>query len=450
MKKILILTYDFPPFTSVGSLRPYSWYKYLKEFNVYPIVVTRQWDCQFGNKLDYIAPGSSSKIIIEKNEYGTIIKTPYTPNISNKILLKHGEKKYKFIRNFFSTYYEIIQWFSFTGSKSQIYNTAKSYLKSNKIDIIIATGDPFILFKYAAKLSAKYKIPWIADYRDPWSFDITLEKKTLFKIWSRFFEKKIVRTCSSITTVADFVRTQLPTNILRKMIHIIPNGYDQEIIESTKNTQPQNCELNIAFAGTIYKERDHPFESFLSTVSKFLYETNTQLKINFYGINISDELKKIILAKYFNLINVVNIFPRIPNNKLLLELSKNDVMLLFNDYFFISTKTFEYIGLKRKILLCYTNATAQKKLINKYFKKKIFNINMQSQEDLITNTNSGFCIKNEEHLWEVLLNLKVEFEEKRKIECHSINTEQYSRKIQVEKLAGIINKITPPYTVINK
>ena len=34
MKKLLILAYDFPPYISVGVLRPYLWYKYMKEYGV--------------------------------------------------------------------------------------------------------------------------------------------------------------------------------------------------------------------------------------------------------------------------------------------------------------------------------------------------------------------------------------------------------------------------------
>ncbi len=41
MKKVLIIAYDFPPLNSVGAKRPYSWYKYFKKYNVYPIVITR-------------------------------------------------------------------------------------------------------------------------------------------------------------------------------------------------------------------------------------------------------------------------------------------------------------------------------------------------------------------------------------------------------------------------
>jgi hypothetical protein len=39
MKKVLILAYDFPPYVSVGGLRPYSWCKCFHEFRIYPIVV---------------------------------------------------------------------------------------------------------------------------------------------------------------------------------------------------------------------------------------------------------------------------------------------------------------------------------------------------------------------------------------------------------------------------
>ena len=68
MKKILILAYDFPPYISAGSLRPYSWYESLHEFGVYPVVITRQWDNKYGNHLDYVAHSGSAQTIIEENE----------------------------------------------------------------------------------------------------------------------------------------------------------------------------------------------------------------------------------------------------------------------------------------------------------------------------------------------------------------------------------------------
>ncbi|MFQ3579049.1 MAG: hypothetical protein SNJ71_02780, partial [Bacteroidales bacterium] len=182
VKKVLILAYDFPPYVSVGGLRPFAWYKYLKSYDIYPIVVTRQWNNLHGNNLDYIIPSQSKDVIIENTEYGTIIKTPYKPTLSNSLLLKYGEKKAKFIRKLITGYFEIFQWFFLhVGSKKNIYIYAKQYLKNNKVDVIIATGEPFILFKYASTLSRLYSIPWIADYRDPWSSGLEYSKNYFLK-----------------------------------------------------------------------------------------------------------------------------------------------------------------------------------------------------------------------------------------------------------------------------
>src|SRR5687768_6778857 len=90
VKKVLILAYAFPPYVSAGSLRPHSWYKYLHESGIYPIVVTRQWDNRYRNHLDYVAPGQVPHAVVEESDRGTVIRTPYAPNLSNRLLLKYG------------------------------------------------------------------------------------------------------------------------------------------------------------------------------------------------------------------------------------------------------------------------------------------------------------------------------------------------------------------------
>ena len=98
MKKILILAYDFPPYVSVGGLRPYSWYKFLNGFDIEPIVITRQWANEFGNHLDYVSKSKIQTTTYEKTELGTIIRTPYRPNFANRLLIKYGDYKFVFIR----------------------------------------------------------------------------------------------------------------------------------------------------------------------------------------------------------------------------------------------------------------------------------------------------------------------------------------------------------------
>ena len=192
MKKVLILAYDFPPYVSVGGLRPYAWYNYLKEFGIEPIVVTRQWGNTNGNRLDYISAGSSKQSIVEVSEHGTIIRSPYKPNFANRLLLKHGDHRYRFLRKSISAYYEFAQFLLPIGPKIELYKAAKHFLKNNQVDAIIATGDPFVLFRYASKLSKAFNIPWIADYRDPWSHNEEAQKKMVQKKWNWFLPVMLI------------------------------------------------------------------------------------------------------------------------------------------------------------------------------------------------------------------------------------------------------------------
>lgn len=435
MKKLLILAYDFPPYVSVGGLRPASWAKYLHEFGVFPVVVTRQWANNYGNALDYITPSESKETIIENSDTATIIRTPYKPNWANKILLQYGNKKYRVLRKSITAFYEICQWIFTIGPKSQLYFAAKEYLKNNKVECIIATGEPFILFRYASKLSKKFNIPWIADYRDPW-VQSSRSANMLQKIWNRYNEKRFLKNATCITTVSDFFKKLISTNVINKDFHIITNGYDDTVITNVKGITQNSTVLSIGFAGMIYDY--HPIESFLRVVHEFVQSGNA-LCINFYGTNKSVEIEQLITDKYTYLKNCVKIYPKLKNCHLVKELAKNNVLLLFNYYQILGTKIYDYLAVKRLILLCYTNDKEARILKEKYFvKTNIEDVSKNLQADVIKETNSGIVVENSKHLLEILQNLQLQFHEKHTIECNSFGIEKYSRRLQTEKLTKII------------
>ena len=65
MKKILILAYDFPPYISVGGLRPKSWFDNLIDFNLQPYLITRNWSQNSESDFEYIA-FKNKKTLIKK------------------------------------------------------------------------------------------------------------------------------------------------------------------------------------------------------------------------------------------------------------------------------------------------------------------------------------------------------------------------------------------------
>ncbi len=441
MIKLLILAYDFPPYVSVGGLRPYSWFKYLRRMGVEPVVITRQWSNQYGNHLDYIAAGESDQIQTEQTEFGSMIRAPYRPNLANRLILKYGEHKHRLIRKFISAWYEVMQWFFIIGPKACIYRAADDYLKHHKVDAIIATGDPFVLFRYASILSKKYNIHWIADYRDPWSHHFKKSNNQWLYLFFRWMEKKYVNSASFITTVSEFLKYKISQLHPTIPIYILPNGYDPEAMEPAHLIKPPSDRLLFGFVGTIYDW--HPWKSVLRVFAQFRQDhPDIPFEVNFYGINKVEEIKQEIYHQAPDLQDIVNISGRIPNHHLLKELAGNHIMLLFNDFSIIGTKIFDYLGLRRLMLLCYAEDDEALQLKKQYYRiEEVEGISKQLQADLIEATHSGIIVKDARHFYQVLENLFHEFQTTGGIDCNSINVENYSRIHQVKELAELVKEI---------
>ena len=81
------------------------------------MVVTRQWSNHRGYELDYVAPSELPDVLVEETEYGTIIRTPYRPNVSNRLLLEYGPERFRLIRRAVTACYEIGQYYVHIGPR---------------------------------------------------------------------------------------------------------------------------------------------------------------------------------------------------------------------------------------------------------------------------------------------------------------------------------------------
>ena len=127
------------------------------------------------------------------------------------------------------------------------------------------------------------------------------------------------------------------------------------------------------------------------------------------------------------------------NSKLMKELGRHNIMLLFNYYSFTGTKIYDYLALHRLILFCYSNDAEALALKDKYYPVgEVEGVSTHLQEDLINETHSGIVVKDKNHLSKVLSDLYSEFTQTGSIACHSINTSNYSRREGAHQLAEII------------
>jgi glycosyltransferase involved in cell wall biosynthesis len=404
----------------MGGQRPYGWFKNFKQFGWDPVVVTRHWPEETKSKIDYNR-SCGTEVSIEQVDEGTIIRVPYRENLRDKILIKYGVSKYNLLRSSLTLLQSALQFITFLfDNRAPIYFEANKFLNTCSVDLIIATGEPFVLFRYAHKLSKRHSVPWIADYRDCWSDNFEVNRngginKFIYKWLYKRLEKKYVKTASCITTAAPFFQKQLKQLFPKHNIEVVYNGFKELIQNSTQKTTSK--EFTIAFAGTIYPFQ--PIELFLEGLEHFVEKhSNIKLRVTFYGTDYLSRQKERILSYSTKLCSYIVTTPRLSQKELYVKLSNSDILLLLNNYGMISGKLYEYLVFNKNILL-----------VGRDF---------GSMEEILINTNTGIVCDTPEQIVEALGIKYKEWKQTGNIRCNSRNIQKYSRKVQAKHLTEII------------
>ena len=132
----------FPPINSIGSDRPYSWFKYFYKFGIEPIVITKNWETN-GNDRRPLIKNTHSHL---KTEFGEIIKTKTSHTISSKFQEVFGNK-FLLLRQII-TFIEMTLGFyirKFDRHRS-IYYEARKYIEKNEIDLVITQASHSFYF----------------------------------------------------------------------------------------------------------------------------------------------------------------------------------------------------------------------------------------------------------------------------------------------------------------
>lgn len=442
MVKVLVLAYDFPPFVSVGGLRPYSWFRYLGEFGVEPVVVTRQWANHYQDERDYIAPSATTKVEVETSSLGTILRTPYAPNLSNRILLAKGPNKLRLVRRLITAWYEVGQYYAAIGPKVGLYRAARRYLQQNhQVDAIVATGEPFVLFKYAARLSKEFGIPWVADYRDPWSLDKRRIGIRISRRWEAGLERRFTASASAIITVSGFLGGLL-TQLHGRTPAILPNGYDPESMAGALGCEQGHEKFTVAFTGSIYGW--HPIESVFRVFQEFVRaRPEAAIALDMIGVGRSAALEELLRSTFPDLVGQVRFSSRLPNNQMAMQLAKANAFLMFNNYAYAGTKVFDYMALRRRIILCYSADPEAKLLKDAHYNLEVgADADQGILERMVEETKSGVVVRDAAHLRQVLTDFYREFKSNGGLTCEPVGIEKYSRRSQVEQLAGLLKGLT--------
>ncbi len=431
MKRVLLITYYWPPSGGSGVQRWLKTVRYLRDFGYESVVYTA---------LNAEYPVTDKSLEEEVPEGLEVIRTPiWEPyNLYKRFI---GQKKEKRVVSGFlsedkkpSLTARISMWirgnlFIPDARKYWIRPSVsylKKYLKENPVDLIVSTGPPHTTHLIALGLYKKIGIPWVADFRDPWT-NISFYKDLMLSSWAdrkhHRLEKEVVITASRVVVVGNQMAKEF-AEIGNRKIDVITNGYDEADLP-TILPEP-DAEFSLVHIGMLSDSQNH--EILWQALGELSLENEVfaqALKIRLIGK--VDVGVHAFLDKY-QLKDQTEIIDYISHSEAIEAQRKAQVLLLLinnspNAKGVITGKIFEYLASSRPVIaIGPENGDAAA---------------------IIKNVNAGAIsgFNDKESLKRNLLNY-FEYYQAGELEAEGVGVEAYSRRTLTGVFAKVFDEIT--------
>ncbi len=433
MKRVLVITYYWPPSGGSGVQRWLKFVKYLPEFGVKPFVLTVDPE-----KANYPVIDKSLEKEIPQDLIVYKTKTFEIFDIYRKLI---GKGKYPHSSFDNETNPSLAQKFSRfirgnlfipdarVGWKPYVVKKALEIIAEHNIDTVITTGPPQSVHLSGLELKKRTAVNWIADFRDPWT-DIfyydAFYHTALAKKYDASLERKVIERADRITIVSDALKQLLQKKskkISQDKIQIIPNGFDEE--DFNIPSSPPRDKFLITFTGSLANDANK-----MDVFVEALYEVmadNPDVPVLFRFVGNIDDSVREVFAK-FEIDHILEFIPYVPHEesvKYLMESTACFSTIRRNpkNKGIVSGKIFDYIG-SRKPIICIGPEDG--------------NVN-----DVIKECKAGRVIdyENKSAFKEYLTELFNHWKGNKNLDSRNPVYLKYSRNALANKISGIINDI---------
>lgn len=233
---------------------------------------------------------------------------------------------------------------------------ACSNLSPKDVDLIIASGGPFVGFRLARMLSARLGRPYVLDYRDPLTqsrfVDCPPRPATVRE------EASVLQDCAAVTIVSPSWAKDLDQRYgVGKKVHVVTNGYDPDEMAAVKPYDFGHC--SFVFTGNFSppKISISPFLAALKSLQEFPNEVNNEWYFHYYGVQ-EDYVRQ--QAAHYGLTDRIVLHGRVPRREVLSAVKGANLALAISSIYeqsplidkgTIPGKIFEAIGLGTPVLL---------------------------------------------------------------------------------------------------
>lgn len=354
MKRVLIITYYWPPSGGAGVQRWLKFAKYLPANGWQPVIYTPDnpeapaEDLSLGKDI----PPSCEVIkrkIIEPYSFYRIFTGRGSGEKVNAGFLDEGrspglkDKMAVWIRG--NLFIPDARRFWINPS----IRFLKHYLRQHPVDVIVSTGPPHSMHLIARALKKSTGIPWVADFRDPWTGIDFYHQLMLSNYADRRhhkLEKEVLTAADRVVTVGWEVARQL-SKISGRQVDVITNGYDQDdVAVDYSSVERDPGKFIIRHVGALNKDRNH--ESFWIAIKALLDDKSCEKELCVELIGKSDASVRESVAKY-GLEKVVTFVSYVPHEAISSLLKTADLLYLPinntpNAKAILTGKIFEYIA----------------------------------------------------------------------------------------------------------
>jgi glycosyltransferase involved in cell wall biosynthesis len=235
MKRVLIISYYWPPTGGSGVQRWVKFAKYLPALGWQPVIYTPENPEQLAVdetlagevpaeaeviRRRIVEPYEMYKKMLRKSGHSKEVVEVNPVNAQNKSFL---QKVAMWIRgNFFRPDPRCL-WIR------PSVRFLKKYLKEHPVDLIVSTGPPQSMHMIGRKLAQETGLPWIADFRDPWTKIFYFKHLSMTRAterWHHKMEKKVLDDATAVVAVSPLVQQDFQA-MTKTPVELITNGFDE-------------------------------------------------------------------------------------------------------------------------------------------------------------------------------------------------------------------------------
>jgi glycosyltransferase involved in cell wall biosynthesis len=350
LPKLLFLAWPFPPFRAIGCVRGWSIAKYLARIGWDVTVVTphpslwRQQDrCeQVAEELER----EGIRRILTGHRWQGLLPGCFKPSNHGFRQLTEG------IGRRVARSLAIDPAVGWVGEADR----ACAGLSSGDVDLILATGSPFVAFGLARRLARRLNCPYVLDYRDPWTGNPHSGRPDRPAAVRE--EARLLAGCAAVTIVSEAWAAALDARFhLGPKLHVVTNGYDPEDLSAVR---PQRFgHFSIVYTGSFYppKRVIHPVMAALQRLNSMPDRPPVVWRFHYFGPH---EAHVLDAARQFGELDQVVSHGQVARQEALSAIRGADVAVVitsvtdesgFEDQGIVTGKLFEAVGLGTPTLL---------------------------------------------------------------------------------------------------